>query len=103
MTSESPIFTTATVPTNYSINNLGTNSTLLIPANPGRRWVCIQNISSVNVWINFGSAATAGYGSYLLLPNGVGLFQQECNSYLTSAIYAIAASGGSNSITAKDI
>lgn len=102
MTSHSPIYSTLTVPNDYSDVSIGTSSTLLIPANPGRRWVTIQNISEVNIWINFGAAATAGAGSYLLLPNGVGIFQQECNSYLSCAIFAIAASG-TNQVTAKDI
>lgn len=102
MTTHSPIYTTDTPPNDYSTVVIGTTSIQLVPENKYRRWVTIQNISAVNIWINFGAPATTGAGSYLLLPNGVGIFQQECNSYLNCPIFAIAVSG-TQSITAKDI
>lgn len=102
MTSSNPIFSTLTVPNDYSINSLGTSSKLLMPENRDRRWICIQNLSPVSIWINFGAAATVGFGSYELLGSGIGIFQQECNSFLGCAIYAIAESGTDNQVTAKD-
>lgn len=85
----------------YSTTTLADLSIQLIPANPGRRYLLIQNNSSVAVWLNFGISAVASPPSIQLLGNGVGVYEQEGNDVYTGAIYAIA-SGSNNAVTAKD-
>lgn len=100
MTIDGDVFSTNTY-NDYSISNLAASSVQILQANSGRRYLIIQNISAVSVWINFGAAATAGAGSLELLPNGIGIYEQEGNDVFTGAVFAIS-SGSGNSLTVKD-
>lgn len=44
--------------------------TPVMPANPSRQSVSIVNVSDTTIWINLGSPASAGAGSYPIAPNG---------------------------------
>ncbi len=63
-------------------------STLLAPADTSRTWYLIQNLSSANIWINFGAAATGGEPS-ILLAAGQGLTSDPTFTP-SSAIYGYA-------------
>jgi hypothetical protein len=65
------------------------NSTLLLAENKFRKYLIIQNVGSVAMWINFTNAATAGAGSVELLPGGIGVLSFETNYVPTDAVYGI--------------
>ena len=60
---------------------------------PNRTYLFLQNLSTGNMWVNFGAAATAGSGSIKLLPNG-GAYEMfgVCS---TDEIFVLAESAGS--------
>ena len=101
MTIQGDVFSTNQY-NDYSTSSLGTSSTQLIPSNANRRYLLIQNNSAVVVWLNFGTTATTAPPSIQLLSGGVGVYEQEGNDVYSGAIFAIAASGSSNAVTAKD-
>lgn len=47
----------------------GGTSQQIFAANATRQYLFVQNLSTGNLYINFGAAATQGSGSILLLPN----------------------------------
>lgn len=64
-------------------------STTLVAVNAARRYLLIQNVSTTaTVWINFTSAATAGLGSFMLLPGGV--LAQETGFVSTEAVTGLS-------------
>lgn len=64
-------------------------STQIMAANSSRKYLLIENLSTtVNIYINFTSAATAGSGSYLLLPGGS--IVQETGFVSTEAVTVLS-------------
>lgn len=74
-------------------------STQIIPANPSRKYLIIQNVSTAVIWINFTSAATQSQPSFQL-PIGA-TFAMEGNFVSTEAVTAIS-SKASMAFTAKE-
>lgn len=72
----------------------------LAPANPGRRYLLIENLASEVMWINFGAAATQSEPSIQLAANG-GTFVMEGSVVSTEAVYVIATTAG-HAWTAKE-
>lgn len=64
-----------------------------------RNYLFIQNLSSANLYINFTSAASAGSGSILLLPNSS--FSQE-GSFVSSQLISIFGATTGQAFTYKD-
>lgn len=81
---------------------VGTASITLLAANPGRRFLIIQNVSAVNIGINpFGGAAViGGAGTFTLVPAGSWVF--ENNEICTGAFTVIAASGSNNVVSCAE-
>jgi hypothetical protein len=48
----------------------GGTSQQIFAANATRQYLFIENLSSGNLYVNFGSAATQGSGSIMIVPNG---------------------------------
>ncbi len=80
--------------------SVSTTSVSLIPANVNRKYLMIQNLSNNKVYINFGSAATAGLGSIFLAAGG-GSFSMEGEFLSTDQIFVIASANNSI-VTAKE-
>lgn len=75
------------------------SSTTIMTANGGRRYLLIENISTTaTIYINFTSAASAGAGSYALLPGGS--IVQETGFVSTEQVN-VASSVASVPFTAK--
>lgn len=81
---------------------LGTASLTLVSANPGRRYLIIQNVSAVNIGVNpFGNVAAIGSaGTFTIVPGGSWVF--ENNEICTSAFTIIAASGSNNVVSCAE-
>lgn len=75
----------------------GTSQTL--SAAKSRHYFFVQNLSTTNLYINFTSAASAGSGSILLLPNAS--FVQE-GSLVSSELITIFGATTGQAFTAKD-
>lgn len=79
--------------TDYSSSIITANqSQLVIPANPNRKYLLIQNVSSSDLWFNFSEAATIGIPS-IRLSQGQG-FIMESSFISTEALYVIGATQG---------
>lgn len=64
-------------------------STQIMAANSSRRYLLIENVSTTaTIWINFTSAATAGNGSFALLPGGS--IVQETGFVSTEAVNVLS-------------
>lgn len=87
--------------TDHSINTLGSASTLLVPANNDRQYLEIQNTDTTNtIWINFGSSASAGYGSFRLSPSS-SISYDGSGFVPTQAVYGYAT-GANTQVTIKE-
>ena len=74
----------------------------IAPANPSRRYLLIQNVSTTEVmWVNFTTAATQSEPSILLGANG-GSLVMEASAVSTEAVNVIGASAG-HPWTAKEM
>lgn len=79
-----------------SVTNVSTSSTLLIPANPNRRYLLIQNTGSENVGIApQGTTAVIGGAGTIVLPQ-YWSYCSESNFDPTNGFNIIAATGMSN-------
>lgn len=74
-------------------------STQLMAANPSRKYLLIQNVSQINIWINFTTAANGGQPSFQLLPGGS--IVQEASFVSTEAVNVLSG-GTSTAYTAKE-
>jgi hypothetical protein len=64
-------------------------STQIMASNASRKYLLIENVSTTaTIWINFTSAATAGNGSYQLLPGGS--IVQESGFVSTEAVNVLS-------------
>lgn len=92
---------TQTTFTDGSGNTSGTpsTSTQVFNSNANRKMFLFQNISDTDMWLNFGSAATAGAGSFKVEP-GSG-FSLDGNMVTTQAINVLCASA-TKAFTAKE-
>jgi hypothetical protein len=82
-----------------STSGTPSTSTQIFAANPARHYLMIQNLDATNtIWINFGSAATAGSGS-IALTAGASLFQ-ETNGVSNQTVNVLSAAASVN-FTAK--
>ncbi len=79
---------------------VGSTSTSIVPANPTRKYLFIQNLSGSKLYINFTTAANQGQPSILLGANG-GSIVFEGNFVTTEQVFAVA-SGASSPYTAKE-
>ena len=74
----------------------------IAPANPSRRYLLIQNVSTTEIlWVNFTAAATQAEPSIMLAANG-GSLVMESSSVSTEAVNVIAATAG-HPWTAKEM
>lgn len=76
----------------------GGTSQQIFAANATRQYLIVQNLSSGNLYVNLGAAATTGSGSILLLPNSSFLMEDQFVSNQTVNI--IGATTG-QAFTAK--
>lgn len=76
----------------------GGTSQQIFATNASRKYLFVQNLSTGNLYINFGSAATQGSGSILLLPNAS--FAMEASYTSTQTVNIIGATTG-QAYTAK--
>lgn len=76
-----------------SIASLSGSSQPLLPANPDRRYLLIQNTGSANVGVNLagGTAALGGLGTITLAPNGS--YEPDSNFIPTNAVTVIGTTG----------
>lgn len=65
----------------------------IFAANSTRKYLLVQNLSTENMWVNFGSAAAADSTSVKLLPNGSVVMESSFVSNQT--VNVIAATTGS--------
>ncbi len=86
----------------HSTVAVGTTSTLLVAAHPDRVALVLQNISTVDIWLNLtGAAATAQAG--VQLPSGGTLSMCMADFDLTrTAIYAIHAGTGTHNVLVSE-
>lgn len=80
-----------------TITTGGTSQTL--SAAKSRKYFFVQNLSAANLYINFGSAATTGTGSIVIVPNGS--FVMESMFVTNQAINILGATTGQG-FTAKE-
>jgi hypothetical protein len=71
---------------------VGTSSASLLAANPSRKYLLIQNVGTGNLWINFGTTATASQPSIKLTANSS--FTMEANYISTDQIFGISDKAG---------
>jgi hypothetical protein len=77
-----------------------TTSSQVMAANTDRKYLVFHNLSgSINMWINFGSAATNGSGSIQVGPKDI--FEMSGSFVSTQAVNVISGSG-TPSYTAKE-
>lgn len=101
----SPIATTTQTANGVLTNRSGTTSatanisTTIIPANPTRKYLIIQNNSGSVIWINFTNAATESQPSFQLSSGAS--FTMESGFVSTEAITAISGKA-SAAFTAKE-
>lgn len=89
-------------PTDFSVTGLTTTSTQLVGINQGRNFLLIQNVSaSGDLWINFGSTATAGANS-VKLPAGGSLILGEAIGYCPSCAVNARSGSGTVDVTVKE-
>lgn len=86
--------------TDRSSAAVGGSSVQLAAANGDRRYLLIQNVAAVVVWVNFGTAAVADQPSIKILADGSLVF--EDNFVPTSTVNVIAASGSGNKVVCKE-
>jgi hypothetical protein len=80
-----------------TITTGGTSQTLSTAKS--RKYFLVQNLSAANLYINFGSAATTGTGSIVIVPNGS--FVMESMFVTNQAINILGATTGQG-FTAKE-
>lgn len=71
----------------------------IMAANPNRKYLIIENVSSGDLWFNFGVAANQTQPSLKLLFNGS--FVMESNFISTESVHVVAATAG-KAYTAKE-
>jgi hypothetical protein len=74
-------------------------STQIMAANATRKYLLIQNVSNVNMWINFTSAATTNQPS-ILLSAGSSFIMED--SFVSTEAINVISSSASRSFTAKE-
>jgi len=67
-----------------SVATLTTASTSVLPANPGRQFVLIQNVGAQTAWINATSAAAASAGSFKLTAGASITFGEGHGAFIPS-------------------
>jgi len=86
------------IPTTY-VNkgvDVGTSSTKVLDANPGRRYAAFFNDSNTTIYLAFGEAAAVGEG-VRIPPDGV--YEVTWNNPLTAAVYAVHGGTGTKRLT----
>jgi len=101
MASEGVLMANQPIPPNVGTTTdasivVGTSSLLILPENPSRQFLLLQNASSsVSVFVGFGTPATMTGGSIELQPNGSTLIFGAVGGFVPAdAIYAISSAVG---------
>lgn len=71
----------------------GGTSQTVFAANPGRRYLEIQNVSDETMYINFGAAASASSASFMIAANG-GAYINASNYCPKGTVTIISATTG---------
>lgn len=71
----------------------GGTSQVVFAANPGRRYLEIQNVSDETMYINFGAAASASASSFMIAANG-GAYINASNYCPKGTVTIISATTG---------
>ena len=79
---------------------LGGTAQTLMAANPNRKYLYVQNVSSNLLWINFGSSAVQDEPSIKLMPDS-DAFKLDAKSIVTALVSIIGATTGQK-FTAKE-
>lgn len=97
--SVTPAFVVVIQPKSFSsMDNSGTIvsggvSQLASPAHSDRKYFLFENVSGEDMWINFGTPATASQPSIKVVPNGS--YTMESTAVFTDAVYVVSATTGS--------
>lgn len=83
---------TKTVKVTYITAAVNTSSSAVVSVNNTRRYLLIQNVGTVDVYVNFGAPATADTDSLLFKADGYGILVQD-DVVDGNSINAITASG----------
>lgn len=78
----------------------GDTSQQVMAANASRKYLLFENVSDVDMWVNFGVAAVKNQPSILVKANG-GTFTFESNFVPTQALHVICVTTG-KAFTAKE-
>lgn len=81
--------------------NVGVASTLVLAANPSRRYALIVNVSPVWVYLAKGAAAVVGQG-IPLAPGGLGVYEIDWTTLYRGAINGIHAGVGNQPVTVEE-
>jgi hypothetical protein len=74
--------------------SIGNVSTLVLAANPDRRYLFLVNDSDESIYVSLGSAAVMNTG--ILLTSQGGALTLDTTTMWTGSVYAISATGGKN-------
>lgn len=66
-----------TVKVEYTTTAVNGTTSVVLPANSTRRYLLVQNVGAVDVYVNFGGDATADTNSLLFKADGRGILVQD--------------------------
>jgi len=92
--SDGNIVVDSTVTMTHTAPEIGASSTLVIAANTNRKYLCLINDSSEEIYINIGGTAAVNTGIRIPASGGSYEMSSKLGNLSTAAIAGICASGG---------
>jgi hypothetical protein len=83
-----------TVKATYTEGAVTTSAATVLASKGNRKYLLLQNTGTVDVYVTFGSTATADADSFVLLADGVGTIMMDM-TVESAYVSAITASGSS--------